>query len=129
VRFRAAAVVDSMGPLAIPTICLIVSAGDNPDRLRNEAALAQLCGVGPIPASSGRKDRTASTRGGDRAANNALYTIVLCRIRYDPRTRDYVARRAKQGLGKDEIIRCLKRYVVREVHESPNRRLQGPQSA
>ncbi|HEX5996539.1 MAG TPA: IS110 family transposase [Jiangellales bacterium] len=95
---------------------LLATAGDNPDRLRSEAALAHLCGVAPIPASSGRRDRHRLNRGGDRAANNALYTIVLCRLRYDPRTRDYVERRTKQGLGKNEIIRCLKRYVVREVH-------------
>jgi transposase len=95
---------------------LLVTAGDNPDRLRSEAALAHLCGVAPIPASSGRKDRHRLNRGGDRAANNALHTIVLCRMRYEPRTREYVDRRTKQGLGKKEIIRCLKRYAVREVH-------------
>jgi transposase len=95
---------------------LLTTAGDNPDRLRSEAALAHLCGVAPIPASSGRKDRHRLNRGGDRAANTALHTIALCRMRYDPRTRDYVDRRTKQGLSKTEIIRCLKRYVVREVH-------------
>lgn len=95
---------------------LLATAGDNPDRLRSEAALAHLCGAAPIPASSGRKDRHRLNRGGDRAANSALHTIVLCRMRYDPRTRDYVDRRTKQGLGKKEIMRCLKRYVVREVH-------------
>jgi transposase len=95
---------------------LLATAGDNPGRLRSEAALAHLCGAAPIPASSGRKDRHRLNRGGDRAANSALYTIVLCRMRHDPRTRDYVDRRTKQGLGKKEIIRCLKRYVVREVH-------------
>jgi transposase len=95
---------------------LLVTAGDNPDRLRSEAALAHLCGVAPIPASSGRKDRHRLNRGGDRAANNALHTIVLCRMRYDQRTREYADRRTKQGLGKKEIMRCLKRYVVREVH-------------
>jgi transposase len=97
---------------------LLATAGDNPDRLRSEAALAHLCGVAPIPASSGRKDRHRLNRGGDRAANNALHTIVLCRMRYDPRTRAYVDRRTKQGLSKKEIMRCLKRYVVREVHEA-----------
>ena len=97
---------------------LLATAGDNPDRLRSEAALAHLCGVAPIPASSGRKDRHRLNRGGDRAANSALYTIVLCRLRHDPRTQAYVDRRTKQGLGKKEIIRCLKRYVVREVHEA-----------
>lgn len=95
---------------------LLATAGDNPDRLRSEAALAHLCGAAPIPASSGRTDRHRLNRGGDRAANNALHTIVLCRMRYDPRTRDYVQRRTKQGLSKKEIMRCLKRYIVREVH-------------
>jgi transposase len=95
---------------------LLATAGDNPDRLRSEAALAHLCGVAPIPASSGRTDRHRLNRGGDRAANNALHTIVLCRMRYDPRTRTYVQRRTKQGLSGKDIMRCLKRYVVREVH-------------
>lgn len=95
---------------------LLATAGDNPQRLRSEAALAHLCGAAPIPASSGRTDRHRLNRGGDRAANNALHTIALCRMRYDPRTRAYVDRRTKQGLTKKEIMRCLKRYIVREVH-------------
>lgn len=95
---------------------LLATAGDNPDRLRSEAALAHLCGAAPIPASSGRKDRHRLNRGGDRAANCALYTIALCRMRYDPRTQAYVDRRTKQGLTKKEIIRCLKRYIIRDVY-------------
>ncbi|MFI7493093.1 IS110 family transposase [Micromonospora echinaurantiaca] len=95
---------------------LLTTAGDNPDRLRSEAALAHLCGAAPIPASSGRTDRHRLNRGGDRAANKALHTIALCRLRYDPRTRAYQEKRTKQGLSKKEIIRCLKRYIVREVH-------------
>jgi transposase len=95
---------------------LLATAGDNPDRLRSEAALAHLCGAAPIPASSGRTDRHRLNRGGDRAANNALHTIALTRMRYDPRTRDYVQRRTTQGLAKKEIMRCLKRYIVREVY-------------
>jgi transposase len=95
---------------------LLATAGDNPDRLRCEAALAHLCGAAPIPASSGRTDRHRLNRGGDRAANNALHTIALSRMRYEPRTRAYVERRTKQGLSKKEIMRCLKRYIVREVH-------------
>ena len=70
------------------------------------------------PASSGRTDRHRLNRGGDRAANRALYTIALCRLHYDPRTRAYAERRTKQGLNKKEIIRCLKRYIVREVHKA-----------
>lgn len=94
---------------------LLITAGDNPDRLRSEAAFAALCGVSPLPASSGRTDRHRLNRGGDRAANCALYTVVMVRMRYDQRTRDYVARRTEQGLSKREIMRCLKRYVAREL--------------
>lgn len=96
---------------------LLVTAGDNPDRLRSEAAFAHLCGVSPIPASSGRTDRHRLNRGGDRQANAALYRIVLCRLRWDPRTIAYVQRRTKSGLTKPEIMRCLKRYVAREIHQ------------
>ncbi|MEV4544901.1 IS110 family transposase [Micromonospora echinaurantiaca] len=95
---------------------LLTTAGDNPDRLRSEAALAHLCGAAPIPASSGRTNRHRLNRGGDRAANNALHTIALTRMRHDPRTRAYVTKRTTQGLSKKEIIRCLKRYIVREIH-------------
>jgi transposase len=94
---------------------LLITAGDNPGRLRSEAAFAALCGVSPLPASSGRTDRHRLNRGGDRAANSALYTIVMVRMRYDQRTRDYVTRRTEQGLSKREIMRCLKRYVAREL--------------
>lgn len=95
---------------------LLTTAGDNPDRMRSEQALAHLCGAAPIPASSGRTTRHRLNTGGDRAANSALHTIALVRMRYDPRTRAYVDRRTKEGLSKKEIIRCLKRYIVREVH-------------
>jgi transposase len=97
---------------------LVVTAGDNPERLRDDAALAHLCGIAPLPASSGRTDRHRLNRGGDRQANNAVHTIVLCRMKYDARTRAYVERRVAQGLGKSEIIRCLKRYIVREIHSA-----------
>lgn len=95
---------------------LLTTAGDNPDRLRSEPALAHLCGAAPIPASSGRTHRHRLNRGGDRAANNALHTIVLCRLRHDERTRAYLTKRTTDGLSKTEIIRCLKRYVVREIY-------------
>ncbi len=86
---------------------LLVSAGDNPERLHSESAFAHLCGVAPVPASSGRTHRHRLNRGGDRAANNALYIVVLGRLRYDRRTRAYAERRTQQGLSKREIIRCL----------------------
>jgi transposase len=97
---------------------LLVTAGDNPERLRSEAALAHLAGISPLPASSGRTDRHRLNRGGDRAANSAIHRIVLCRMRHHERTRAYVDRRTAQGLSKKEIMRCLKRYVVREVHSA-----------
>jgi len=96
---------------------LLTTVGDNPDRMRSEAAFAHLCGVAPIPASSGRTRRHRLNRGGDRAANNAVYTVVLTRLRLDPRTRDYVARRTREGLTKRETIRCLQRYVARELYQ------------
>lgn len=97
---------------------LLTTAGDNPDRLRSEAAFAHLCGVAPIPASSGRKDRHRLNRGGDRAANTAIRTIVLSRMRWDPKTHAYVTKRTAQGLSTKDIIRCLKRYVIREVYRA-----------
>lgn len=97
---------------------LLASAGDNPERMRSEAAFAHLAGVAPIPASSGRTHRHRLNRGGDRAANNALHTIVLTRMRFDERTRAYVERRTKEGLNKKDIMRCLKRFVAREVYRA-----------
>jgi len=97
---------------------LLTTLGDNPERLHSEAAFAHLCGVAPIPASSGRTHRHRLNRGGDRAANNALYVVVLGRLRYHPRTRAYAARRTTEGLSKPEIIRCLKRYVARELYNA-----------
>jgi transposase len=97
---------------------LLASAGDNPERMRSESAFAHLAGVAPIPASSGRTHRHRLNRGGDRAANNALHTIVLTRMRFDERTRAYVERRTKEGLNKKDIMRCLKRFVAREVYRA-----------
>jgi transposase len=95
---------------------LLVSAGDHPQRLRSEAAWAHLCGVAPIPASSGKRTRHRLNRGGDRQANHALWRIVITRMSSHPATRAYVERRTDEGLSKKEIIRCLKRYVAREVY-------------
>ena len=94
---------------------LIVAAGDNPERLRNEATFAHLCGVSPLDASSGKQLRHRLNRGGDRQANSALWRIVVTRMASDPRTQRYVERRCKEGLTKTEAMRCLKRYVAREV--------------
>jgi transposase len=95
---------------------LLVTAGDNPDRLASEAAWAMLCGSAPLPASSGKTTRHRLNRGGDRAANSALHMAVICRLRLDPRTKAYAARRETDGLTKRETIRCLKRYLARETY-------------
>ena len=94
---------------------LLIAAGDNPRRLRSEAAFSMLCGSSPIEASSGKTTRHRLNRGGDRQANAALYRIVIVRLRWHQPTKDYVARRTAEGKSKKEIIRCLKRYVAREV--------------
>jgi len=96
---------------------LLVTAGDNHQRITSETKFAMLCGVAPLPASSGKTTRHRLNRGGDRQANAALYRVVLVRLRWDPRTRDYMQRRTKDGLSKKEIIRCLKRYVARELYQ------------
>jgi transposase len=95
---------------------LLIVAGDNPQRLGSEASFASLCGVSPIEASSGKVVRHRLNRGGNRQANRALYMTCLARMRRDQRTKEYVARRTAEGKSKREIIRCLKRYVAREVY-------------
>jgi len=103
-----------VGPYTAAT--LMVVAGDNPERLRNDAALAALCGASPLPASSGKSQRHRLNRGGSREANNALWTIAMVRMRSDARTRAYIARRTALGRSPKEIQRCLKRYIVRELY-------------
>ena len=105
-----------VGPNTAAT--LLIAAGSNPDRLRSEAAFASLCGVNPIPASSGKTNRHRLNRGGDRQANAALYRIVLVRLSHDPRTQAYMRRRTAEGMSKRDVIRCLKRYVAREVYSA-----------
>jgi len=94
---------------------LLLTAGDNPERLRSEASFAALCGVSPVPASSGKTIRHRLNRGGDRAANSALHIIAIGRLRTDPKTKAYVARRITEGHSKLDAIRALKRYIAREV--------------
>ena len=108
-----------------------MTAGDAPARPRSDAAFSMLCGASPIEASSGKTVRHRLNRGGDRQANTALYRIVVVRLRWHEPTRKYMARRTAQGLSKKEIIRCLKRYVAREVFAalmktSPNGLAQAP---
>ena len=94
---------------------LLITAGENLDRLHSEAAFARLCGVAPVPVSSGKNHRMRLHRGGDRQANRALHMIAVVRLRYDPRTINYMQRRLAEGLSKKDVLRCLKRFIAREV--------------
>ena len=95
---------------------LLIAAGDNPERLKSEAAFAHLCGAAPVAASSGKTRRHRLNRGGHRNANRALYVIALGRMSWDERTRAYIARRTAEGKSKREIARCLKGFIAREVY-------------
>jgi transposase len=96
---------------------MLITAGDNPQRLVSEASYAALCGTSPVEASSGKSHRLRLNRGGDRQANAALYRIVVTRIRCDRRTREYIDRRVREGKTKREAMRCLKRYIAREIYQ------------
>lgn len=91
---------------------LLLTAGDNPDRLKSEASFAALCGVNPVPAWSGKTVRHRLNRGGDRAANSAIHIIAIGRLRLDPRSKDCIAKRIAAGNSELEAIRCLKRYIA-----------------
>ncbi len=95
---------------------MLISAGDNPERLDSEASFAALCGTSPVEASSGKTQRRRLNRGGDRQANAALFRIVLSRLRWEERSQDHMRRRLAEGKTRREIIRCLKRYVAREIY-------------
>jgi len=97
---------------------LLMTAGDNPQRMHTEAAFAALCGSSPIPASSGKTNRHRLNRAGDPLASAALWRIVIVRFSCDQRTRDYLDKRTKEGKSKTEAIRCLKRYVAREIYNA-----------
>ena len=116
IQATAPALVKAFGVGPDTAAALLIAAGSNPDRLNSEAAFASLCGVSPVPASSGKTNRHRLNRGGDRQANAALYRIVVVRLRYDLRTQAYLRRRTAEGMSKIEVIRCLKRYVAREVY-------------
>jgi transposase len=109
----ATSAVFGLGPDTVSALLLTI--GDNPDRLRSEAAFAHLCGAAPIPASSGKTNRHRLHRGGDRAGNSALHIAAVVRLRYDPRSRAYADRQTTEGLSMPEIIRCQKRYLAREI--------------
>lgn len=116
VSAHAPAILGVNGVGAVVASQLLVTFGDNPERMTSEAAFAALAGVAPVPASSGKTNRHRLSRGGDRQANSSIYRIVLVRMSTDERTRAYVAKRTAEGMSKKEIIRCLKRYVAREIH-------------
>jgi len=97
---------------------LLVAVGDNPHRLGNERSFAALCGASPIDASSGKQQRHRLNRGGNREANRALWRIAIVRLRNDPTTQNYIARRRSEGKTSREAIRCLKRYIARDVYQA-----------
>ena len=111
------ALLGACGVGADTAAALLVAAGDNPQRMRTEASFAALCGASPIEASSGPRRRHRLNRGGNRAANNALWRIATVRLRFDQRSIDYAARRSAEGKTRREIIRCLKRHIAREIYQ------------
>ena len=112
---RAPELIKAHGMAAGTAADMLLLVGDNPERIRSEAAFAKLCGACPIPASSGKVTRHRLNRGGNRQANAALYRVVIVRMRGHQPTLDYVRRRTAQGKSRSDIIRCLKRYVAREI--------------
>ncbi|MBU2671059.1 IS110 family transposase [Actinoplanes bogorensis] len=111
------ALLDRRGVGPDTAAALLLAAGGNPHRLASEAGFAALCGVNPIEMSSGKTSRRRLNRGGDRQANSALYTVAVTRLRWDQRTREYVERRTTEGKTRREAIRCLKRYIARELYQ------------
>jgi transposase len=103
----------ALGPDSVAA--LLIAAGDNPGRLRREGSYAALCGASTVEASSGDTQRRRLNRGGDRQANAALYRITMSRLRWDQRTQDYLQRRLGDGKTHREAVRCLKRYIAREI--------------
>ena len=124
----APAMLASKGFGVITTATLLITAGDNPDRLRTEASFAALCGAAPIPARSGKTTRHRLTRGGDRQSNWALHQIALVRLSTDPRTQTYATKLQATGKTKKDVLRCLKRAIAREawhllIHPGPAPRI------
>ncbi|MBB4633991.1 IS110 family transposase [Sphingosinicella soli] len=115
VAVRAPTLIAAHGIATMTAAEMLILVGDDPTRIRSEAALAKLCGVCPIPASSGKTNRFRLNRGGSRQANAALYRVAIVRMRNHPPTLAYVSKRKKDGKSNREIIRCLKRYIVREI--------------
>ena len=123
-RARAPELMNSHGISTLTVAQMLILIGDNPERIRSEAALAKLCGVCPIPASSGKTNRTRLNRSGNRQANAALYRVAIVRMRDHDETGTYAARRTAEGKTRRDIVRCVKRYIVREIY----RHLCAPQT-
>ncbi|MEC5182360.1 transposase [Arthrobacter sp. CG_A4] len=124
------ALIATRGISTVTASQLLITAGDNAERLRGEAAFAALCGTSPLPASSGKTTRHRLNRGGDRQANAALHRIALVRMATDPETKEYVAKRSSEGKTKKDILRCLKRTIAREVFHlitNPQPVISGPE--
>lgn len=122
----APALIAMKGAKTVTAAQLLITLGENSERIHSKAAFAALCGVSPIPASSGKTNRMRLNRGGDRQANRALHTIALNRMSNDERTRSYVTKRVGEGKTKREIIRCLKRYIANEVYRHVTRPQEVP---
>ena len=118
VRDGAPELMKSHGISTMTVAEMLILIGDNPERIRFEAALAKMCGVCPIPASSGKTNRMRLNRGGNRQANAAIYRVAIVRMRDHEKTKAYAARRSSEGKTRREIVRCIKRYIVREVYRT-----------
>lgn len=115
-REKAPELMKSHGISTLTVADMLILVGDNPQRIRSEAALAKICGVCPIPASSGKTNRMRLNRSGNRQANAALYRVAIVRMRDDETTKAYAARRTAEGKTRRDIVRCVKRYIVREIY-------------
>ncbi len=117
-RARAPDLMASHGISTLTVAEMLILVGDNPERIKSEAALAKLCGVCLIPASSGKTNRMRLNRGGNRQANAALYRVAIVRMRDDNRAKTYADRRTSEGKTRREIVRCIKRFIVREIYRA-----------
>ena len=113
---RAPDLMASHGMATLTVAEMLILVGDDPTRIRSQAAFAKLCGVCPIPASSGKTHCFRLNRGGNRQANAALYGVAIVRMRSQEPTLAYVKKRTKDEKSKSEINRCLKRDIVREIY-------------
>lgn len=118
VQDKAPKLMQSHGISTMTVAEMLILVGDNPERIKSESALAKMCGVCPIPASSGKTNRMRLNRGGNRQANAAIYRVAIVRMRDDQQTKAYAARRTAEGKTKREIVRCIKRYIVREIYRA-----------